>query len=177
MFVICAEVVRRHRRRLGVVFPWSAIYICLDWSSCPWVGRILCFFLDRMDLGEINMELSPIVKFVDVLARCDHPDYSIHLGRDESRFYLQISNGRAGVCNVTGESWNWRGRKWFLSEHMTNSEIVGTAFKAILTAVEHEAREMFKYRGESIYDPHYDVEKLVELRRSVDALEERSKSD
>lgn len=31
---------------------------------------------------------------------------------------------------------------------------------------EHEARENFKYKGASIFDPHYDVEKLFELRSS-----------
>jgi hypothetical protein len=67
----------------------------------------------------------------------------------------------------------WNGRKWFLSNHMTRSEVVQTAFKAVLTAEEHEAREHFKYRGQSIFDPHYDVDKLVELRSDVACLDLR----
>jgi hypothetical protein len=56
---------------------------------------------------------------------------------------------------------------------MTKSEVVQTAFKAALTAIEHEARERFTYRGQSIFDPHYDVDQLVELRARADCLDER----
>lgn len=78
-----------------------------------------------------------------------------------------------GYCNVTGrENW-WAARKWFLSRHMTDGEIIQTVFKACLTAQEHEIRERFLYKGAAIFDPHYDIEKLVALRRSPDALKER----
>jgi hypothetical protein len=78
-----------------------------------------------------------------------------------------------GVCNITGEPKTWAGRKWLLSEYMTAGEIVQTAFKALMTAIEHEAREQFLYKGVAVLDPHYDIEKLVELRSRPDALEER----
>lgn len=55
------------------------------------------------------------------------------------------------------------GRKWKVSEHMTKSELVQTAFKAVLTAQEHEIREQFLYKGRPIFSPHYDVDKLWEL--------------
>jgi len=63
-------------------------------------------------------------------------------------------------CSKTGRVQKWRSRKWPLSVHMTVSEIVGTAFKAVLTALEHEAREQFKYRGRPVYNPHIDVREL-----------------
>jgi hypothetical protein len=53
------------------------------------------------------------------------------------------------------------GRKWPLSPHMTKSEIVQTALKAVLTALEHEAREDFTYRGKPIFGPHFDVDFLA----------------
>lgn len=79
-----------------------------------------------------------------------------------------------GVCNVTGETLKWNSRKWLLSPHMTDGEIIQTAFLATMTAMEHETREQFKYRGATIFDPHYDLEKLVALRTSPDATVERS---
>lgn len=88
-------------------------------------------------------------------------------------WFLQVGDPK-GTDNVTGLPHAWRGRKWLLSEHMTDGEIVQTAFLALLTAFEHEARETFLYRGEPIFDPHYDVEKLVDLRRQPDALKERT---
>lgn len=80
----------------------------------------------------------------------------------------------AGTDNVTGKAMPWSGRKWLLSQHMTDGEIVQTAFLAAMTAVEHEMRETFLYRGQAVFDPHYDIEKLVALRAQPDALKERA---
>ncbi len=94
--------------------------------------------------------------------KCEYPS---------TRCYLQIR--AIGDDNVTGGRTVWKGRKWFLSPHMTRSEIVNTVFKAVLTAVEHEAREQFLYRGRSIFDPHYDVDQLWLLCGDIGALSER----
>lgn len=86
--------------------------------------------------------------------------------------YLQVL--QKTKCNVTGEPYESKGRKWRLSPHMTRSEIVQTALKAVLTAEEHEVRERFKYRGQPIFDPHYDVDELWHLRqRGEQALDVR----
>lgn len=54
-------------------------------------------------------------------------------------------------------------RKWLLSPAMTNSEIVQTAFKLVLTSVEHETREQFTYRSARIFGPHFNVDDLAEM--------------
>lgn len=54
-------------------------------------------------------------------------------------------------------------RKWLLSQHMVKSELVQTAFKCVLTCVEHEAREHFKFQGAPVFGPHFDVDRLVQL--------------
>jgi hypothetical protein len=51
-------------------------------------------------------------------------------------------------------------RKWLISPYMTKSEVVQTAFKCVLTAVEHETREFFLYRNKAIFGPHFDVDAL-----------------
>lgn len=86
--------------------------------------------------------------------------------------YLQVECVE-GACNVTGAPMVWKGRKWRLSPYMTDGEVVQTAFLAVMAANEHETREKFTYKGVSVFDPHYDIEKLVELRRQPDALKER----
>ena len=88
-----------------------------------------------------------------------------------TRCYLQIN--AVSSCNVDGGRYVWKGRKWFLSPHMTRSEVVQTAFMAVLAAVEHETREQFKYSGQSIYDPHFDVNALHRLRTMPDCLSVR----
>jgi hypothetical protein len=115
-----------------------------------------------------------IKRFSDVLTHVTFPGITFHvLWKSKSNyFYLQIKFEAA--CNITGNTEVWKGRKWLLSQHMTDSELVQTAFKAVLTAMEHETREKFKFMGQSIFDPHYDVNLLVELRQRSDALSTRA---
>ena len=90
-----------------------------------------------------------------VLAMSDvrFPGYTfeVHLsGRGEQ--YL-----RATFCV---ETFTHHTRRWLLSPAMTKSEVVQTALKCVLAAVEHEAREAFTYRGRAIFGPHFDVDVL-----------------
>lgn len=95
-----------------------------------------------------------------VLQEVSYKDWTIeyHGGDDP---YLQVCF--LATDSVTGVKELQRGRKWRLSSYMTRSELVQTAFLACLTAEEHEVRETFRYKGQTVYGPHFDVEKLVEL--------------
>jgi len=55
------------------------------------------------------------------------------------------------------------GRKWNISVHACRNEIVQTALAAFLAFLEHEARESFRWKGEPIFSPHYDVDALHAL--------------
>ena len=115
-----------------------------------------------------------IDQVTDALRRCAFPGYSFTVYGDFGKggdCYLQARF--MAPCAVGGEAMPQTTRKWRLSQHMTASEIVQTAFKCVLTAVEHEAREQFTYRGQAIFGPHFDVEALVAIRRSS-RLEVRS---
>lgn len=96
-----------------------------------------------------------------VLASVEFPGtkFIIKNGPDEP--YLQLR--MEGRCNVTGSPLEWTSRKWKLSEFMTKSELVQTAFLAVMTAIEHETREQFRYKGRAIFGPHFNVERLVTL--------------
>jgi hypothetical protein len=63
-----------------------------------------------------------------------------------------------------------RSRKWLLSEHMTESEVVQTCLLLVLTALEHEAREEFQYEGKALFHPHHG---LAGLRQIIDLRDER----
>jgi hypothetical protein len=107
-----------------------------------------------------------------VVSRCAFPGFDFLVRRKDSVLFLQVQH--AGKCNVTGEPKTWKGRKWLLSEHMVVGEIVQTAFLAIKAALEHEAREQFRYRGAMVFGPHFNVERLVSLANDPDAIEERT---
>lgn len=98
-----------------------------------------------------------LVDFLLIVERITYrDDTTVEVKLDASeraRPYIQISRN------------GWNGRKWFLSEHMTESEVVMTALKSCLTFEEHEAREAFKYEGVAVAGPHLNVVDLVRLIR------------
>lgn len=107
----------------------------------------------------------------DVVQQVTYKDWRLvvrPVDEHETHFYLQVCFIAKDV--VTGAVANQRGRKWLLSEHMTDTEIVVTAYKAIEAAELHEMRENFKFKGEPIYSPHLSVNDLVDCRRGEDCL-------
>ena len=101
-----------------------------------------------------------------------YKDWKILVKTDGPRAYLQVEFIDRDL--VSGLLSPQRGRKWFLSEHMTRSEFVQTAFKAVLTAEEHEAREQFRYRGRMIFGPHFDVDAMVEFAGNKENIDLRT---
>lgn len=105
-----------------------------------------------------------------VLSLIDYRDWSIDVVDTTGwGLLLRVRFAADGVIQ--------HGRKWKLSRFMTKSEIVQTAFKAILTAEEHEVRERFRYRGAAIFGPHFDVDKLVGLAATPVALDARQTAE
>lgn len=88
-------------------------------------------------------------------------DWRFLVKLDNDRPYLQIKFD--APCNMTGVMEEQSGRKWILSYHMTDDEVVATALKATLTAVEHETREQFKWKDQPIFRPHYNIYELHKL--------------
>jgi hypothetical protein len=77
------------------------------------------------------------------------------------RIYLQVKYG--APCTKTGETKDWGGRKWYLSQFMTDDEIVKTAFAAFKTVVEHEIMEGFKVDNIILFNPHIHFEELLKV--------------
>lgn len=106
-------------------------------------------------------------KFIDEM---EFNDWDFHLRFTNDVPYLQIRFTEPD--NYTGEMKEWGCRKWMLSYHMCDDEVLSTALKAVLAAVEHEAREQFKWKGQPIYRPHYSPHALYELSR-LNAVQKR----
>jgi hypothetical protein len=108
-------------------------------------------------------------RVAEIVEQITFRDWRWRLGQDDHRMWLQVEFDapdaecrcatRPQLCGHHKPRIQ-RGRKWFLSAHMTRSEIVQTALMAALAAVEHEAREDFRYRGQAVFAPHFDVEAL-----------------
>jgi hypothetical protein len=95
------------------------------------------------------------------LARITTPFGAFRMGDDGPALWLQFSlEAPDETSDCTGPV-RWRGRKWRISKHSTEREIVGTAFLALTTALEHEARESFRYEGAAVFGPHIPLSWLV----------------
>lgn len=101
-------------------------------------------------------------RLLDIVERLAYKaGWTIRLRRDEQRPYLQVDYDGTGAYGTEP----WTGRKWMLSYHMTTTEIVNTALKAVLAAEEHETRELLTYQGVAVFNPHQSVDQLVLLAK------------
>lgn len=110
--------------------------------------------------------------FENIVSNIEYKDWRLRVGQNEEHFFLQVLFDAPD--NHTGIIEEQRCRKWQLSVYMTKSEVVRTAYKAVLAAEEHEVGEHFKYKDELIFNPHVDVETLVDVIKR-DRLDTRAK--
>jgi hypothetical protein len=102
-------------------------------------------------------------KFID---QFEFNDWKFHLRFKNEVPYLQIKFMATDNMNPEDDTlYEQACRKWMLSYHMTDEEVVTTAWKAVEAAVLHEAREQFKWKGEPIYRPHIDPQALWDVSR------------
>lgn len=107
----------------------------------------------------------------DVIAQITYPGFEFRVEVEDAFTTGELeSPGRPwmqvvcpeGVDTVTGAPMPWKGRKWFLSYHMTDTEIVHTVWVAVQRALIHEACELFKFKDQAIFDRHINVNMLAE---------------
>jgi len=110
-----------------------------------------------------------------VVEDCRFNDWRFKVVNQPSKMYLQVV-APGDTCNVTGNTMPWQGRKWFISIHMTTTELVQTAFKAVQTAMEHELREQFTYKQAMIFGPHWDVDHLADSLNAKPSLGEDARA-
>ena len=80
---------------------------------------------------------------------------------DIGRVYLQVSYEAPDTHD--GVMKTWTGRKWYLSEFMTNDEIIKTAYVAFESCVKHEVMKGFKVDGIILFNPHVAYDVLLEV--------------
>jgi hypothetical protein len=123
--------------------------------------------------------------FEAILADVEYGDWAIdvvalaeqHAYCEDHRTSHMVETALALRVRFLDNAETQTGRKWYLSPHMTRSEVVLTALKAILTAEEHEARERFRYKGRRIAGPHINVDFLVATTGLKENLDLRDPAD
>jgi hypothetical protein len=91
------------------------------------------------------------------------PSWVLRVDRDQKneggRIFIQWLYD--APCSIEGHQQQWRGRKWYMSPHMTEGEIVKSALFGALVAMEHEVRENFHYEGVPLFNPHIDIRAMM----------------
>jgi hypothetical protein len=80
---------------------------------------------------------------------------------EDGRIFMQVVY--SAPCTKEGSWKEWHGRKFYLSHHMTQDEIVKTAYLAFKLAVEHEIMEGFSMLGRTLFNPHVDYVELLHI--------------
>ena len=93
-------------------------------------------------------------------------DFNIRAERDnkrpvDGRIFIQIIYKTK--CNKEGDLRNWHGRKWYLSDFMTEDEVIKTLFVAFKSVVEHEIMEGFKVDDTVLFNPHTSYTELLKV--------------
>jgi hypothetical protein len=97
----------------------------------------------------------------EVLDRISFENYRFVIGVYADKMELRLHYREADI-DTGVEEWQVS-RPWLIDLGCTPSDLVRTAFKAVMTSMEHRAREGFTYKGVRVFGPHFDVDKLVEF--------------
>jgi hypothetical protein len=93
-----------------------------------------------------------------VLGRVVYPGY--HFTAHERSGMVYVKAQFMAPCAKTGEPERQTTRRWLIRPDASEMEIVQTLFKLVLTSLEHEARENFKWCGRAVLGPHMDLDQL-----------------
>lgn len=89
----------------------------------------------------------------------------LDLSADVFRPRVFVQTQFIAECTNSSRVQAWKGRKWYLSDHMTDDEIIKTCFAAFKQTVEHEVMEGFSVDGIVLFNPHASYESLLRVSR------------
>lgn len=111
--------------------------------------------------------LSDISNLLDrVKAEVLGTSFQFYISRDKKdstgRIYIQVKYMAKDTKDASSIK-EWNGRKWYLSDYMTDDEVIKTAYCAVKAAVEHEVMEGFKVDNIVLFNPHVNFEALLSV--------------
>ncbi|WP_412972887.1 hypothetical protein [Glaciecola sp. MF2-115] len=120
----------------------------------------------------------------DIVANITYePNYLLFVDEDNGGIFIQV--GIIGLDNyVSPQSQDNQkivyGRRWRVEPQLPSSEIIQTAFLALMKAREHEIRELIKFKQDdkmtSPFSCHHDLP-LMAMSRSTDTQDESTAID
>lgn len=99
-------------------------------------------------------------KFEKVLTKLTFPGYTFDFGIENGNMYVRVKYDEPDVFKGTNET--QYGRKWWIEPDNDEMQFTQTCFKALLTSLEHRARENFLYDGRPLMHPHRTLQEAWE---------------
>ncbi len=89
----------------------------------------------------------------ETLADVRFKDWAFEVRANPMSFRLRFE----AADTISGNPMDQWTRWWIVEDTDTKEGVVKTALLAVLTAVEHETREEFFYKGKRVFGPHRGV--------------------
>lgn len=83
------------------------------------------------------------------------------MNKEDGRVFIQFKY--ESPCSKTDVMEEWKGRKWYLTEFMTDDEVIKSIYSAFEQAIKHEILEGFKVDGIILFNSHIDFEELLKI--------------
>lgn len=97
----------------------------------------------------------------DLVKKITYKDWTIKILVKDDGFLLQpIFNAPDQYSKQMEEQ---HCRKWYVSQHSCDSEIIRTCYLAIQQGEMHELSENFMFNGQRIYNPHLNLKRLADI--------------
>lgn len=96
---------------------------------------------------------------------------NLFIRADEDKKHEDPKNGKRvfiqvfyhAPCTKNNSIEEWKGGKYYLSEYMTEDEIIKKAWVAFEAAVKHELMEGFKFDNIVVFNPHVNFRELLKI--------------
>lgn len=88
-------------------------------------------------------------------------DRSFRVMDKDDGWLVQVVYHEADVD--TGKMAEQHARKWYVSSHATETEVVETLFAAVCRSMMHVVGEHFTYNGRRVYSPHFDIDARIDV--------------
>lgn len=106
--------------------------------------------------------MQTLEKIKSIVSHVKYKDWQFVVGKKGDGFLIQVQF-MGEDTDGSGKLELQKCRKWFVSQHSCDSEVVRSCFLAIRQAEEHELCERFHYKGHQVYNPHLDMDRMADF--------------
>lgn len=115
-------------------------------------GKLLREVLDNIKVFDRRFEIREVQVLEDGIV-------------NEHGFLVRVAYEEADI--YTGKVETQRSREWYVPGGSSESEVVHTAFAAVMRSYDHVVQEHFTYKGKRVYSPHFDIEARLKMAENV----------